>query len=879
MIKHEYIRFIQTLDDESVSDDVRKISNIVLNNLDILIPLTTSHGKRVKEMVRLAQEGWNSASTEILISDEQLTEHSLPFDKLKNLSVGPFRGFARKEEFDLNSNRVLIYGPNGTGKTSFCEALEYCLLGNVAAAENKRFRNQESYLKNAIIKSFISPVLIGVKNEDNSQKEFPVIPDESLYRFCFVEKIRIDNFSNIAAQVPAKQNELISILFGLEGFSDFVRNFTDSMDRYIDIEGEKSLILKQKSVDLESYKEQIEITIPQELKVLESDEKTLAEEYNKSYTFPQMVLELSGSEDKKGLIDLLDEELLEPIAEKNNLTISGLRETKQSLDNNISLCNTKKKELSSASEQVSYKKLYEAVSQLKTVNSDICPACHTPLSDVVVDPFQKAETELIKLQYLSELQEEIKSLDDKINNLLSDLSKTINKCCKFDPEDNILSAFRIEEGKPVTIDWWQSLNEEFEDNIIPWGLVESYVMRFESEDVKISEAQNKRKDKQEELKRLRIFKEKIIRLQTRKDTLSSSLTKAKVEVDNFEKSNASLIKEVENEKDIIIQNLAISKAYADFVQKLNNYKNNLPGILVADLGEKIVELYNKFNRNDPSFVQLESIQLPLQQNERLEVSFKGNPTVFYDALHVLSEGHIRCLGLSILMAKNLKENCPLLIFDDPVNAIDDEHRSAIRQTIFEDSYYIDKQVILACHGEEFFKDIQNDMTVEQAKQIKRISFLHNTEDYNIKVDHNSTPRNYIVAARLHYDKGEIRDSLGKARKALEVLTKNKLWKYVNKNYNRKPLSISLTGPKSPIELRNLSEQLKSKISESDFNCPNKNTILEPLNTILGINGNLKEWRYLNSGAHNDTDRSEYDQPTVNKILTCLEQLDDALVQL
>src|SRR5690554_1494400 len=377
MIKHEYIRFIQTLDDESVSDDVRKISNIVLNNLDILIPLTTSHGKRVKEMVRLAQEGWNSASTEILISDEQLTEHSLPFDKLKNLSVGPFRGFARKEEFDLNSNRVLIYGPNGTGKTSFCEALEYCLLGNVAAAENKRFRNQDSYLKNAITKSFVSPVLIGVKNEDNSQKEFPVIPDESLYRFCFVEKIRIDNFSNIAAQVPAKQNELISILFGLEGFSDFVRNFTDSMDRYIDIEGEKSLILKQKSVDLESYKEQIEITIPQELKVLESDEKTLAEEYNKSYTFPQMVLELSGSEDKKGLIDLLDEELLEPIAEKNNLTISGLRETKQSLDNNISLCNTKKKELSSASEQVSYKKLYEAVSQLKTVNSDICPACHT----------------------------------------------------------------------------------------------------------------------------------------------------------------------------------------------------------------------------------------------------------------------------------------------------------------------------------------------------------------------------------------------------------------------------------------------------------------------------------------------------------------------
>ncbi|MGF3860388.1 AAA family ATPase [Salmonella enterica] len=37
---------------------------------------------------------------------------------------------------------MLIYGPNGTGKSSFCEALEYTLLGNVAEAESKRFRNQ-----------------------------------------------------------------------------------------------------------------------------------------------------------------------------------------------------------------------------------------------------------------------------------------------------------------------------------------------------------------------------------------------------------------------------------------------------------------------------------------------------------------------------------------------------------------------------------------------------------------------------------------------------------------------------------------------------------------------------------------------------------------
>ena len=31
--------------------------------------------------------------------------------------------------------------------------------------------------------------------------------------------------------------------------------------------------------------------------------------------------------------------------------------------------------------------------------------------------------------------------------------------------------------------------------------------------------------------------------------------------------------------------------------------------------------------------------------------------------------------ISNLASKNIKENCPILIFDDPVNAIDDEHRA------------------------------------------------------------------------------------------------------------------------------------------------------------------------------------------------------------
>jgi len=243
-------------------------------------------------------------------------------------------------------------------------------------------------------------------------------------------------------------------------------------------------------------------------------------------------------------------------------------------------------------------------------------------------------------------------------------------------------------------------------------------------------------------------------------------------------------------------------------------------------------------------------------------------------LHILSEGHIRCIGLAILTAKNIKENCPLLIFDDPVNAIDDDHRESIRRTLFEDTFFSEKQIILACHGEEFFKDIQNLLSAGRANLSKTVSFLPKTGDPHIQVDLNCSSRNYIIAARSHYDRNEIRDALGKSRQALESLTKEKVWRYVNRHGDGN-LSIKLRSSTAPIELRNLTEQLKSKIAKANFSDKNKASVFDPIESLLGVSGKSKEWRYLNKGTHEEVDRAEFDRQTVNQIVTALEQLDTA----
>ncbi|MDD5272812.1 MAG: AAA family ATPase, partial [Methylovulum sp.] len=282
MLKLEYLHFMQTLNTNAVPDNVRKLANIILDHLDEIIPLGTTHGKRVQKIVELAQHEFTTANCNYLVEVGNYQTSTNDITRLKSLTVGPFRGFAKSEFFDLDSQIVLLYGPNGSGKSSFCEALEYGLLGYVEEAGAKRFKTPNDYLKNAHIDQFEPP-----KIEANfANTEATVVrANEAQFRFCFVEKNRIDNFSRLAAHLPARQAELISTLFGLDSFNDFVRGFSEKIDdKYIDLIGKKSLALSEKKQSIIGKKQTIDnnnIT----LKSLLTEEQTLADKYQQGITF------------------------------------------------------------------------------------------------------------------------------------------------------------------------------------------------------------------------------------------------------------------------------------------------------------------------------------------------------------------------------------------------------------------------------------------------------------------------------------------------------------------------------------------------------------------------------------------------------------------
>jgi len=765
MILAEYRRFLQTLA-SAHSQELRRVANLVLHYFDDLLPLTTAQGHRVKKLVELAQANWETISADIQPIPVQAAVTINAIHQLKSLRVGPFRGFAKPEDFYLASSLVLIYGPNGTGKSSFCEALEYGLLGSVAEAESKRFRERNDYLKNAHTNTITPPV---IRATDSKGQEVTVQANEATYRFCFVEKNRIDSFSRIAAQTPAKQTELISTLFGLDSFNEFVRKFSVEIDvKYIDLIGVKATALVQKRQSLAGSEQQRK-TNTEELKMLGAEEIALASQYREGITFVQMVIDLRGDDKSAGRIKTIESELQQPLAATRQLSSASLQALQQGIRNDLANISAKQQALTEASQQVSFKQLYEAVSQVQPSSQEHCPACKTSLQHVAINPYTHASDELKKFQHVAQLQQELQQLTSTINQSLSSLSQVVGTCAARFALNNAPSKYVASSGLGATVDWWNSLHQTLDDGFTPWQHLEAQFRQLEEADQAIEQAMQQRTIKQQQLAKLREFDTKITQFQTRRTTATTTITSAKQAIANFETENAQLIADAAAEIAVVTRNKAIANAYASFIAKLNDYKNNLPAQLVADLGNKVVELYNAFNRNDLPSEKLASVRLPLSQNQRLQISFQTETTRYFDALHVLSEGHIRCMGLAILLAKNIKENCPILIFDDPVNAIDDDHRRTIRETLFVDDFFKDKQIILAIHGEEFFNNTHQLIGKVAANESESYIFGANDGRHHIQVNSLKRPKNYVLAARALYDTGEYRDSLMSARRGLENL--------------------------------------------------------------------------------------------------------------
>ncbi|MCF5233835.1 AAA family ATPase, partial [Pseudomonas sp. PA-5-4H] len=267
----EYQSFLASPNILQAPENVRRMANLVLANLGHLAEVGTARRARSGRLVPIALQHLLNTSTEV--------QPHVPFDglellagRLNELTVGPFRGFMRQETFDLSRDITLVYGANGTGKSSFCEALEAAMLGSISEAKVKRVEHR-AYCNNARLRRHVLPILT---SWDGEAAPAAVVPSENTYRFCFIEKNRLDDFARIAARTPGDQRQLIATLFGVDQFSEFVRGFNPTLDENLNLTGLKALTLSGRRAHL-AASEQLIKTYPEKLARLDRDESAVAE--------------------------------------------------------------------------------------------------------------------------------------------------------------------------------------------------------------------------------------------------------------------------------------------------------------------------------------------------------------------------------------------------------------------------------------------------------------------------------------------------------------------------------------------------------------------------------------------------------------------------
>jgi DNA repair exonuclease SbcCD ATPase subunit len=529
-------------------------------------------------------------------------------------------------------------------------------------------------------------------------------------------------------------------------------------------------------------------------------------------------------------------------------------------------------------DQLSLRDLYAAILRNRERFGNECPACASELYRdrrlvVPVDPYGNAEEKLKHFDAALRTEGRIKEIREILNlgwrELLSAIAKLPASAAAVGfakaPEVGLFSAEASDakdaEGiesflraLPAKREFLQSLKDATTTHN---GTVEqsrAAIKKIEDDSLAIT------KDLEE-----------IVAISTIVAANAKSEKEATQAIEKFNQENKDLIREAEAEKPRVERSWSYSIAYDSLREKLLAYNAGLPLALAADLNEKTLKFYNEINKNDHPSDRLKSLRLPTAVGEKIEIEFENGDRC--DALQVLSEGHIRCLGLAILLAKITRDGLPFLIFDDVVNSIDDEHRGAIIDLILNPDEVGKRQLIVTTHGEDFVKRLENAVPMKKYKEtVTRIDFLvpFAAKKITVKLD---SPRHYLTVAARSCEEGRMHDSLGYVRKAFEEEL-NRLWKKIASKRLSAQLSVGMRGPGEP-DLKSLATGLLQFLSKKDVVVFQE--AVPHLGEMLGYGEKHEvEWNYLNKGAHEEDRAEEFDAAVVRRMLETVIKLDEAI---
>jgi len=672
-ISEEYLNFLKILwqgfDDFAQKTKIqRKI--YILEQIEKFLTDATFQ-KQINEVVLPNQN-------EVAVSQNSQT----PAIKLKEIDLINFRGFQANDDgngrkIDFNEKTTLFFAPNGGGKTSLCEALEWALTGDTSERTARQANSVGDYFQNTN------------KSEPNFNKTKLTLIDENIaipnliFDRCFLEKNRIEKFAKLAIQPGSKLQEVLGELFGFSDVVDFFKEFGQDLSP---TDNEKNRVERENWriwLDWDNKKTEQDKTVEEAKK----EEKIASDELGK------LTGDMSFEEKKKEVEEAGKKLRIEIEAiEKNLSTEFSAKDFLNKIKNfNAKIAEWKKyeKSINDNAKKLDFENLFQAASNVfQTYKDEKCPLCDTPFVQsggifkrygVVLDPRKKTERELKKLKQLTDWKKEKTRLEMELRginfrtirddwqkieqNLTDDNWKGIagekEKSTLPDINFAVLET-KLEQEIRIFI---EASENAFKCDFSILSDIEKTILEYKKNREEILKA---KPDKEVKIQSLR---EEFTKLQDQYNILSAKQQIKKTNEERLQK----IIDQATNSEGFR-KLLNVYPAFYDSIQSFQSSSILKEG---ADIDDFATGFYRALNLYDHDGEKIKNIHFPKSTQETFCIKYEKDESKTCNALHLLSEGHLKTLGLASLLARATKYAVPVLIFDDAINAIDSDHRDNI----------------------------------------------------------------------------------------------------------------------------------------------------------------------------------------------------------
>ncbi|QXI20194.1 MULTISPECIES: AAA family ATPase [Pseudomonas] len=627
---------------------------------------------------------------------------------LDYLRVKNFRGFGEYGADDkgtfirFSKLKNIFYAPNGGGKSSLCEAIEIC-----TTAEIKEAARRKTKVKQYIARGETKPqlALFGA----NKLKIAPSISWSS----CFIDRNRLQEFSLLGSKdTGSGESDVLATLFGLEELQEVISRFVrpdsftlkafmraDQAEALTNLERARTELGQQRR----KHRADLHAAISETCQLLGLRPDQDFEIRPKVQRLRKMIdMHIRGAERLRAakapvIIPLKRVARTSAIAKRllNRRTQIETLFLQRATD-------------------VNYRAVFEALEAVEVTeqqSDQTCPACLTPLDQVKVNPFERARDQIKALGALEALKQSKLRNDAQVVLWASRIATGINSVkananadipCRLamDALEAVLTEFHMATDRSTVAA--SVLNAFIALCADSTAQIEAYVRACERKwrEVDRAEVQAARLDAL--IEHLKQVDESLKR---QFDIKTHALTEFTTANDRMlaliGQRKALLNDSVDNSHfNQLLRNLEVE--YRVLYGDLLDYKLELEKARITGIEAKAAEYYRAINNHDDDHEQIDTLAFEkLTESYRIKITNVDGSLV--DAFAVLSEGHLRALGLSILLAMAEKNRFPLIVFDDVVNAIDTDHRSNIIDLFFNDAYLRRIQMVVTTHDRLFWE--------------------------------------------------------------------------------------------------------------------------------------------------------------------------------